>query len=253
MIEERGIDAGFWRAVGPGYTKFAIETLIDEVARGVKADPLTYRMDLLQKHPRGQAVLKAVGEMSQWGKAKLPKGHALGLAYSDAWNTYCGMVVQVSIEKGRPKVHKVWSAVDCGHALQPQNIQAQIEGSVIFGLSAALHERMDFRAGEPMQTNLNTYQPEHLPSVTRQRNARSVCEGHAHRQPPRWHWRSGPAPVGARHGQRDRLAQRQALARFAFPDGLSQPSAGPRQSGSSDRLAPHGVPNLKRGSRPRSA
>jgi isoquinoline 1-oxidoreductase beta subunit len=158
MIEERGIDAGFWRAVGPGYTKFAIETLIDEVARGVKADPLAYRMDLLKKQPRGQAVLKAVAEMSQWGKAKLPKGHALGLAFSDAWNTFCGMVVQVSIVNGRPKVHKVWSAVDCGHALQPQNVQAQIEGSVIFGLSAALHERMDFRAGEPKQTNLNTYQ-----------------------------------------------------------------------------------------------
>ena len=125
-----------------GYTKFAIETLIDEVARGVKANPLAYRMDLLQKHPRGQAVLKAVGEMSQWGKAKLPKGHALGLAFSDAWNTYCGMVVQVSLDQGHLKVHKVWSAVDCGHALQPQNIQAQIEGSVIFGLSAALHERM---------------------------------------------------------------------------------------------------------------
>lgn len=158
MIEERGIQAGFWRAVGPGYIKFAIETLIDEVARGVKADPLAYRMDMLGKNPRGQAVLKAVGEMSQWGKAKLPKGHALGLAFSDAWNTYCGMVVQVSIEKGRPKVHKVWSAVDCGHALQPQNVQAQIEGSVIFGLSAALHERMDFKAGEPQQVNLNTYQ-----------------------------------------------------------------------------------------------
>lgn len=158
MIEERGIQAGFWRAVGPGYIKFAIETLVDEVARGVKADPLAYRMDMLSKNPRGQAVLKAVGEMSQWGKAKLPKGHALGLAFSDAWNTYCGMVVQVSIVKGRPKVHKVWSAVDCGHALQPQNVQAQIEGSVIFGLSAALHERMDFKAGEPQQVNLNTYQ-----------------------------------------------------------------------------------------------
>lgn len=158
MIEDRGIQAGFWRAVGPGYTKFAIETLVDEVARGVGADPLAYRMDLLKKHPRGAAVLQAVGEMSGWGKAKLPKGHALGLAYSDAWNTYCGMVVQVSIVKGRPKVHKVWSAVDCGHALQPQNIQVQIEGSVIFGLSAALHERMDFRAGEPLQTNLNKYQ-----------------------------------------------------------------------------------------------
>ena len=68
------------------------------------------------------------------------------------------MVVQVSIVKGRPKVHKVWTAVDCGHALQPRNIQAQIEGSVIFGLSAALHEQMDFKAGEPKQTNLNTYQ-----------------------------------------------------------------------------------------------
>jgi len=158
MIEDRGIQAGFWRAVGPGYTKFAIETLVDEVARGVGADPLAYRIDLLKKHPRGAAVLQAVGEMSGWGKAKLPKGHALGLAYSDAWNTYCGMVVQVSIVKGRPKVHKVWSAVDCGHALQPQNIQVQIEGSVIFGLSAALHERMDFRAGEPLQTNLNKYQ-----------------------------------------------------------------------------------------------
>lgn len=158
MIEDRGIQAGFWRAVGPGYSKFAIETLIDEVARGVGADPLAYRLDLLNKNPRGQAVLKAVAEMSSWGKAKLPKGHALGLAFSDAWNTYCGMVVQVSIVQGRPKVHKVWAAVDCGHALQPQNIQAQIEGSVIFGLSAALHEHMDFKAGEPKQTNLNTYQ-----------------------------------------------------------------------------------------------
>ena len=157
MIEERGIQAGFWRAVGPGYTKFAIESLVDEVARGVGADPLAYRVDMMDKNPRGQAVLKAVGDMAQWGKAKLPKGHALGLAFSDAWNTYCGMVVQVSVVDGRPKVHKVWAAVDCGHALQPRNVQAQMEGSIIFGLSAALHERMDFRAGEPLQTNLNTY------------------------------------------------------------------------------------------------
>jgi isoquinoline 1-oxidoreductase beta subunit len=157
MLEERGIQAGFWRAVGPGYTKFAIESLIDEVARGVGADPLAYRLDMLGKNPRGQAVLKAVGDMSQWGKAKLPKGHALGLAFSDAWNTYCGMVVQVSVVDGRPLVHKVWAAVDCGHALQPRNVQAQMEGSIVFGLSAALHERMDFRAGEPVQTNLNRY------------------------------------------------------------------------------------------------
>ena len=157
MIEERGIQAGFWRAVGPGYTKFAIETLVDEVARGVGADPLAYRLDMLGKTPRGAAVLKAVGDMAQWGRTRLPKGHALGLAYSDAWNTFCGMVVQLSLEKGRPKVHKVWAAVDCGHALQPRNVQAQIEGSIIFGLSASLHEHMDFKAGVPQQTNLNAY------------------------------------------------------------------------------------------------
>ena len=158
MIEDRGIQAGFWRAVGPGYTKFAIESLVDEVARGVGADPLAYRIDLLAKNPRGVAVLKAVGEMSQWGKAKLPKGHALGLAFSDAWNTYCGTVVQVSLVNGRPQVHKVWTAVDCGHALQPRNVQAQIEGAIVFGISAALHERVDFKAGEAQQTNLNAYQ-----------------------------------------------------------------------------------------------
>jgi isoquinoline 1-oxidoreductase beta subunit len=157
MIEERGIQAGFWRAVGPGYTKFAIESLVDEVARSVGADPLAYRLDMLSKNPRGVTVLKAVAEMSQWGKAKLPKGHALGLAFSDAWNTYCGMVVQVSLVDGRPQVHKVWAAVDCGHALQPRNVEAQIEGSIIFGMSAALHEQMDFRAGEALQTNLNSY------------------------------------------------------------------------------------------------
>jgi isoquinoline 1-oxidoreductase beta subunit len=157
MIEERGIQAGFWRAVGPGYTKFAIESLVDEVARSVRADPLAYRLDMLSKNPRGVTVLKAVAEMSQWGKAKLPKGHALGLAFSDAWNTYCGMVVQVSLVDGRPQVHKVWAAVDCGHALQPRNVEAQIEGSIIFGMSAALHEQMDFRAGEALQTNLNSY------------------------------------------------------------------------------------------------
>ena len=158
MIEERGIQAGFWRAVGPGYTKFAIESLVDEVARGVGVDPLTYRLDMLSKNPRGVTVLKAVAEMSQWGKAKLPKGHALGLAFSDAWNTYCGMVVQVSLVDGKPQVHKVWAAVDCGHALQPRNVEAQIVGSIIFGMSAALHEQMDFRAGEAKQTNLNSYQ-----------------------------------------------------------------------------------------------
>jgi isoquinoline 1-oxidoreductase beta subunit len=87
----------------------------------------------------------------------MPAGRALGLAFSDAWSSMIGMVAEVSIKDGKPVVHQVWAAVDPGHAVQPKNIEVQIEGSVIFGLSAALHERMDFRAGEPLQTNLNTY------------------------------------------------------------------------------------------------
>jgi len=156
MIEERGVNAGFWRAVGPGYTKFAIETLIDEVARGVGSDPLAYRLQLLEKTPRGAAVLREVAKMANWGRS-MPAGRALGLAYSDAWNTHVGMIAEVSIENGKPRVHQVWAAVDCGHALQPRNIQAQIEGSVMFGLSAALHERITLKNGEPQETNLNSY------------------------------------------------------------------------------------------------
>ena len=156
MIEERGVDAGFWRAVGPGYTKFAIETLIDEVAVGSKADPLAYRAQLLEKTPRAVAVLQQVGQMSNWGKP-LPKGRALGLAFSDAWNTFVAMVAEVSIKNGRPVVHQVWAAVDCGVALKPKNVQAQIEGSVIFGLSAALHEKITLKDGVAQESNLHAY------------------------------------------------------------------------------------------------
>ncbi|NBW79148.1 MAG: xanthine dehydrogenase family protein molybdopterin-binding subunit [Betaproteobacteria bacterium] len=156
MIEERGVDAGFWRAVGPGYTKFAIETLIDEVARGVGRDPLGYRLDMLGQHPRARAVLNQVAQMAGWGRG-MPAGRALGLAFSDAWNSMIGMVAEVSIKDGKPVVHQVWAAVDPGHAVQPKNIEVQVEGSVIYGLSAALFEKITLKNGEPQETNLNSY------------------------------------------------------------------------------------------------
>ena len=156
MIEQRGINAGFWRSVGPGYTKFAIETLVDEVARGVGVDPIEYRIRMLDKNPRGAAVMREVAAMSGWGKPR-QAGRALGVAFSDAWNTMCAMVVEISIANGMPVVHHVWSAVDCGVALQPRNVRAQIEGSMIYGLSAALHEKMTFKAGAPQETNLDRY------------------------------------------------------------------------------------------------
>ncbi|HUH88161.1 MAG TPA: molybdopterin cofactor-binding domain-containing protein [Pusillimonas sp.] len=154
--EERGIDVSFWRGVGAGYTKFALETLIDEVAEGLEKDPLQLRLELTGKTPRAQAVLREAALMAGWEKQR-PEGRALGLAFSDAWSTFIAMVVEVSLENGRPLVHQVWSAVDCGHAISPKNVQAQVEGAALFGLSALLGEQLDYKGGEVQQRNFDSY------------------------------------------------------------------------------------------------
>jgi isoquinoline 1-oxidoreductase subunit beta len=156
MIEDRGIACSFWRGVGAGYVKFGIETLVDEVATATNQDPLQVRLDLCNKSPRAQTVLREVASMANW-RGSRPAGRALGLAFSDAWGTFCAMVVEVSLNQGRPVVHNIWAAVDCGHPLSPKNIQTQIEGSALFGLSAALGEKLTYKAGEPQQKNLGAY------------------------------------------------------------------------------------------------
>jgi isoquinoline 1-oxidoreductase beta subunit len=158
MREQRGIDVGFWRAVGPGYTKFAIETLVDEVAKAYNRDPLDYRIAMFAKDARGRAVMEEVARLSSW-KQPRPAGRALGVAFSDAWNSYIGMVVEVSVDRatGRPRVHEVWTAVDCGVALQPKNVETQIESGVIYGLSAALAERITIKGGQVQQSNFHDY------------------------------------------------------------------------------------------------
>lgn len=155
-LEQRGVDVSFWRGVGPGYTKFAIETFIDELAEATGKDPLQMRLDLTSQSPRAQAVLREVAEMSGWGQNR-SDGRALGLAFSDTWSSFVAMVTEVSLEDGRPRVHKIWTAVDCGHAISPTNVRAQIEGAAIFGLSAALNEKLVYKNGEAQQTNFHEY------------------------------------------------------------------------------------------------
>ncbi len=155
-LEDRGIACSFWRGVGPGYLKFSIETLLDEVATATNQDPLQMRLNLTQKTPRAQAVLREAAQMAQWSRARTG-GRALGLAFSDTWNSFIAMVVEASVVQGRPVVHHIWAAVDCGHALTPRNIQTQIEGSALFGLSAALGEKFSYKAGEAQEKNLGAY------------------------------------------------------------------------------------------------
>ena len=158
LRHESGVDVGFWRAIGGGYSKFAVETMIDEVARLRKQDPLEYRLQLLAGHPRAQAVLRTVASMAGWGKKRAP-GRALGIAYSDMWETHIAEVVEVSLNKrtGLITVHKVWAAVDTGLAVLPQNVATQVEGGIVMGLSAALKEQVTFRNGEPEQSNFHDY------------------------------------------------------------------------------------------------
>jgi isoquinoline 1-oxidoreductase subunit beta len=158
LREQRGVDVGFWRGVGGGYTKFAIESMIDELARNANKDPLEYRIGLLAKHPRAQAVLREVAAMAKWDGGKAKGNRALGLAYSDIWNSHCAMVVDVSINGTNIIVHEIWSAVDCGIALQPRNVARQIEGSAVWGVSAALKEKLTIVNGEFQQSNFHDYQ-----------------------------------------------------------------------------------------------
>lgn len=158
LREQRGIDAGFWRAVGPGYTKFAIETLMDELAAAAGKDPIDYRLQLLSNQPRARGVIEEAARMADWKKPRAP-GRALGAAYSDAWETHVAQVAEISIDRksGRIRVHDVWCAVDTGVAVQPKNVAAQMESAIMFGASAALGEKVTIKDGVPQQSNFHDY------------------------------------------------------------------------------------------------
>lgn len=159
--EQRGVAVGFWRSVGPGYTKFAIETMIDECAKAAGKDPVAYRLSML-KDARAKKVLNAAAKMAGWGSRKLPEGHALGVCYCGYptfWQTHIAMIVEASVDAASGKVtaHKVWTALDPGVAVHPDNIVAQVQGSVIHGLGHALYERITFEDGEVQQSNFHDY------------------------------------------------------------------------------------------------
>jgi isoquinoline 1-oxidoreductase beta subunit len=164
---DRGIEVGSWRGISPGYMVFAIEAMIDELATAKGVDPVAYRLDLLKDTPRALTVVNAAAEMSGWGKRKLPAGHAMGFAYSNLIRGYQAGAVEVSLDKdkGTIKVHNMWGAVDCGRALQPRNVWIQMEGSMLFGLGAALIEHLDIVDGEVQQVNFNQYKVQRMADI----------------------------------------------------------------------------------------
>jgi isoquinoline 1-oxidoreductase beta subunit len=155
---ERGVDVGAWRGIAAGYIKFAQETLIDEIAAVKGVDPVAFRVELLKDEPRAVAVVQAAAKMAGWGK-KRAKGRAVGLAYSNAIRGHTALAAEISVDRasGTIKVHQIWVAFDCGMALQPKNIEAQLEGAIVFGLGAGLIEHIDIENGVVRQANFDTY------------------------------------------------------------------------------------------------
>ncbi|EED36900.1 aldehyde oxidase and xanthine dehydrogenase, molybdopterin binding [Luminiphilus syltensis NOR5-1B] len=153
-----GVPVLWWRAVGSTHTAYAVETFIDELAAKAKKDPVDYRLAMLKDHPRHAAVLKLAAEKAGWGEA-LPEGRYRGVSLHESFKSYVAQVVEISIEDDLPKVHKVVCAVDCGIAINPDVVRAQMEGGIGFGLGAVLAEELTLKDGYVQQSNYDAYTP----------------------------------------------------------------------------------------------
>ncbi|SEU09455.1 xanthine dehydrogenase family protein molybdopterin-binding subunit [Variovorax sp. OV084] len=129
----------WWRSVGSTHTAFVMETLIDEIARSTKQDPVAYRMQLFaDKHPRHRAALQLAVDKSGYGKKQLPDGRAWGVAVHESFDSVVAYVVEASVKDGQPVLHRVTSGVHCNLAVNPRSVEAQVQGAAVMGLSTCL-------------------------------------------------------------------------------------------------------------------
>jgi isoquinoline 1-oxidoreductase beta subunit len=152
---QRLLPVGWWRGVGESQNVFFHESAIDELAHSAGADPLKMRISLLNHEP-SYAVLKQVSELSNWD-SKLPDGHARGVAYALSSGAATAQVIEISMKKDGIRIEKVFAAIDVGIALDPMNIEAQVQSSVIFGICAAMHGAITVTDSKVDQKNYNNY------------------------------------------------------------------------------------------------
>jgi isoquinoline 1-oxidoreductase beta subunit len=151
------VPPGWWRGVNLNQNAVYLECFIDEIAHATRQDPLALRRKLMANHPKHLAVLNAVAERVGWNK-KPPKGVFRGLAQTMGFNSYVAACAEVSVDKdGKLKIHRIVAATDPGHAINPQQIEAQVEGSFVYGLSAALYGECTLKDGRMEQDNFSTY------------------------------------------------------------------------------------------------
>jgi len=151
-----GIPVLWWRSVGHSHTGFVMESLIDELALAASKDPVEYRRALLNGHPRHLGVLNLAAEKAEWG-TPVSKGRARGIAVHESFGSYVAQVAEVSVEKNAIRVHRVVCAIDCGVAVNPESVRAQMESGISFGLGAALYSSLTFKDGRVQQSNFHDY------------------------------------------------------------------------------------------------
>ena len=153
-----GVPVLWWRSVGSSHTAYAVETMIDELAEAAGKDPVAFRRALMAKHPRHLGVLNLAAEKAGWG-SPLPDGVARGIAVAESFSTYVAQVAEVRLVDGAVKVERVVCAIDCGVAVNPDVIRAQMEGGIGYGLGAILHGAITLKDGLVDQTNFHDYMP----------------------------------------------------------------------------------------------
>jgi isoquinoline 1-oxidoreductase beta subunit len=151
------VPPGFWRGVNLNQNALYLECFIDEIAHATKQDPLALRRKLMKDSPKHLGVLNAVAEKAGWSKPP-KKGIYRGIAQTMGYGSYVAAVAEISVDKdGKLKVHRIVAATDSGHAVNPQQIEAQVEGSFVYGLSAALYGEITIKDGQVEQTNFDSY------------------------------------------------------------------------------------------------
>jgi len=158
IYRDSGVRTSSLRGIGFTANKFVAEAFLDEIALKRGIDPVQLRLELLKNTPRGRAVVERVATMANWGK-KPADGHALGFAFIDYSDSLLGGIAEISVDRpsGQIKVHNFWCAMDCGIPVQPDNVIAQTESSIVYGLGMALTERITVRDGAIEQSNFYDY------------------------------------------------------------------------------------------------
>lgn len=154
-----GVPILWWRSVGHTHTGYATEVFIDEIAHAAGRDPVDFRLSLLKDHPRHAGVLKLAAEKAGWGKAP-PAGRSRGVAVHKSFNSFVAQVAEVSLRQGGGfKVERVVCAIDCGVAVNPDQVRAQMEGGIGFGLGHILRDAITLTDGRVDQSNFHDYEP----------------------------------------------------------------------------------------------